>query len=89
MTGFAQFQGTTKGTASQTVAALVRKGHLRRVGDKQDRRVHRLVLTDESIALLRGDPLQQLSNALESLTQEERWALAVSMEKVLRQLIHV
>ena len=89
VTGFAQFQGTTKGTASQTVAALVRKGYLRRVGDKQDRRVHRLVLTDESQALLRGDPLQKLGQALESLTQEERWALAVSMEKVLRQLIHI
>lgn len=58
VTGFAQFQGTTKGTASQTVAALVRKGYLRRVGDKQDRRVHRLVLTDESQVLLRADPLQ-------------------------------
>ena len=89
VTGFAQFQGTTKGTASQTVAAMVRKGYLRRVGDKQDRRVHRLVLTEESQVLLRGDPLQQLGQALESLTQEERWALAVSMEKVLRQLIHI
>ena len=89
VTGFAQFQGTTKGTASQTVAALVRKGYLKRMGDKQDRRVHRLVLTDESQTLLRGDPLQQLSNALESLQQEERWALAVSMEKVLHQLIRI
>ena len=89
VTGFAQFQGTTKGTASQTVAALVRKGYLQRVGDKQDRRVHRLVLTEESQALLRGDPLSALSTALESLSQEDRWALAVSMEKVLRQLIHI
>jgi DNA-binding MarR family transcriptional regulator len=62
---------------------------LRRIGDKQDRRVHRLVLTEEGQGLLRGDPLQQLSRALESLTQEERWSLAVSMEKVLRQLIHL
>lgn len=89
VTGFAQFQGTTKGTASQTVAALVRKGYLRRVGDKQDRRVHRLVITDEGANLLRIDPLQDLSKALESLEQEERWALAVSMEKILRQLIRV
>ena len=87
VTGFAQFQGTTKGTASQTVAALVRKGYLRRVSDKQDRRVHRLMITDEGQNLLRVDPLQELSKALESLEQEERWALAVSMEKVLRQLI--
>ncbi|MEQ9449794.1 MAG: winged helix DNA-binding protein, partial [Rhodospirillaceae bacterium] len=84
-----QFQGTTKGTASQTVAALVRKGYLRRVGDKQDRRVHRLVLTDEGQALLKSDPLQELSAALEVLTQEERWSLAVNMEKVLRQLIRL
>ena len=87
VTGFAQLQGTTKGTASQTVAALVRKGYLRRVSDKQDRRVHRLMITDEGQNLLRVDPLQELSKALESLEQEERWALAVSMEKVLRQLI--
>lgn len=89
VTGFAQFQGTTKGTASQTIAALVRKGYLMRVADKLDRRIHRLVLTDESTALLKGDPLQQLSDALETLRQEERWALAVSIEKVLRQLIHI
>jgi len=87
VTGFAQLQGTTKGTASQTVAALVRKGYLRRVSDKQDRRVHRLMITDEGQNLLRVDPLQELSKALESLEQDERWALAVSMEKVLRQLI--
>ncbi len=89
VTGFSQFQGTTKGTASQTVAAIVRKGFLRRVGDKQDRRVHRLVLTDEGQALLKNDPLQELNHALETLNQEERWALAVSMEKVLRQLMQL
>jgi len=89
VTGFAQFQGTTKGTASQTVAALVRKEFLERVGDKQDRRVHRLVLTDKGQALLKNDPLQELSQALEALNQEERWALAVSMEKVLRQIIRL
>ena len=65
----------------------MRKGYLRRVSDKQHRRVHRLMITDEGQNLLRVDPLQELSNALESLEQEERWALAVSMEKVLRQLI--
>ena len=89
VTGFAQFQGTTKGTASQTVAALVRKGYLRRVGDKQDRRVHRLVITEEGQNLLKVDPLQDLSKALETLSQDERWGLAVSIEKVLRQLIHI
>ena len=63
VTGFANFQGTTKGTASQTVAALVRKGYLNRVADKNDRRVHRLVLTLEGEALVAQDPLQALADA--------------------------
>jgi DNA-binding MarR family transcriptional regulator len=87
VTGFAQFQGTTKGTASQTVAAMVRKGYLRRVADKQDRRVHRLMLTEEGQTLLKSDPLQELSRALEALSDDERWSLAVNMEKVLRELL--
>jgi DNA-binding MarR family transcriptional regulator len=89
VTGFAQFQGTTKGTASQTVAALVRKEFLQRIGDKQDRRVHSLVLTDKGQALLKNDPLQELSQALGVLNQEDRWALALSLEKVLRQIIRL
>lgn len=87
VTGFAQFQGTTKGTASQTIAALVRKGFLRRIADKLDRRVHRLALTEEAHAILKSDPLQELSRALETLDEPNRWQLAESMERVLRHLI--
>ncbi|MEQ8734806.1 MAG: MarR family transcriptional regulator [Rhodospirillaceae bacterium] len=87
VTGFANFQGTTKGTASQTVAAMVRKGFLERVADKNDRRVHRLVLTEEGENLLAQDPLQALASAVDQLEEQERWALAVNMEKVLRQII--
>lgn len=87
MTGFANFQGTTKGTASQTVAALVRKGYLERVADKNDRRVHRLVLTESGTELLDQDPLQALAQAVDRLEEQDRWTLAVNMEKVLREII--
>lgn len=87
VTGFANFQGTTKGTASQTVAAVVRKKYLRRVPHTQDRRVHRLTLTESGEAILSRDPLREITKALERLTPEERGALAVTMEKVLRQVI--
>ncbi len=87
VTGFANFQGTTKGTASQTVAAMVRKGYLERVADKNDRRVHRLVLTEEGENLISQDPLQALAAAVDQLEEQEKWALAVNMEKVLRQII--
>jgi DNA-binding MarR family transcriptional regulator len=87
VTGFANFQGTTKGTASQTVAALVRKGYLKRVADKKDRRVHRLVLTPEGEAMIAQDPLQALADAVEKLEEQDRCALAINMERVLRELI--
>lgn len=87
VTGFANFQGTTKGTASQTVAALVRKGYLERVADKNDRRVHRLVLTESGTELLDQDPLQALAQAVDRLEEQDRWTLAVNMEKVLREII--
>ena len=87
VTGFANFQGTTKGTASQTVAALVRKGYLKRIADKNDRRVHRLVLTPEGETLIAQDPLQALADAVDRLEEKDRWALAVHMERVLRELI--
>ena len=87
VTGFANFQGTTKGTASQTVAALVRKGYLKRMADKKDRRVHRLVLTPEGEAMIAQDPLQALADAVEKLEEQDRGELAINMERVLRELI--
>ena len=87
VTGFANFQGTTKGTASQTVTALVRKGHLEKVADKNDRRVHRLMLTQTGEELLIKDPLQALADAIDKLEEQDRRALSVNMEKVLRDLL--
>jgi hypothetical protein len=60
---------------------------LRRDADKQDRRVHRLVLTKDGLLILKSDPLQELNRALETLSKDERWSLAVNMEKVLRELL--
>ena len=86
VTGFANFQGTTKGTASQTIAALVRKGYLERVADTNDRRIHRVILTSEGEMMLTKDPLDELADIINRLEEQERWALAVSLERVLREL---
>ena len=86
VTGFATFQGTTKGTASETASALVKKKFLVRVTDKQDKRAHRLMLTKEGEALLRSDPLEELAEAVATLPEDERWALADNMEKMLNKL---
>jgi len=89
VTGFANFQGTTKGTASETVSALVKKGLLVRIADKEDKRVHHLMLTQEGQALLKSDPLEELAEAVATVPENERWALAVNMAKVLNKLTRV
>jgi DNA-binding MarR family transcriptional regulator len=63
----AQFLGTTKGTASQTINALEKKGLLTRRADPDDKRVRRMVLTDEGEALLSRDPLNCLDIAVRKL----------------------
>jgi len=66
----AQFLGTTKGTASQTINALEKKGLLTRCADPQDKRVRQIVLTDAGEALLARDPLNCLDLAVRKLAPE-------------------
>lgn len=51
------YLGATKGTVSQTVIALERKGLVRRTPDLRDRRGVKLALTARGRANLRHDPL--------------------------------
>lgn len=64
-TAFAAHHVTTKGTAAQTVAALVRKGLLMRMPMPDDRRRVRLDVTELGLRLMRQDPLNLLVNALD------------------------
>lgn len=63
----AVYLGTTKGTASQTLIALERKGYITRVPDPNDRRVTHLELTDDGGRVLARDPLSTLSRAVRQL----------------------
>src|SRR5271154_6260407 len=54
----AEYLGTTKGTASQTLRSLESKGYLERCKDCNDRRGVSLELTAEGRALLLLDPMQ-------------------------------
>jgi len=66
----AQFLGTTKGTASQTINALEKKGLLTRCADPEDKRVRQIVLTGAGEALLARDPLNCLDLAVEKLAPD-------------------
>ncbi|MHA1570589.1 MAG: MarR family winged helix-turn-helix transcriptional regulator [Alphaproteobacteria bacterium] len=71
----ATFLGTTKGTASQTLIALEKKGCMRRTRDGTDRRVTRLEITQAGEALLARDPLRCVDNAAGNLPVELNSAL--------------
>ena len=78
----AAFLGTTKGTASQTLNALEKKGYLSRVPDPDDRRVRHIELTELGASLLAEDPLNCLDRAIANLPPQ----IVESMSEGLNQL---
>ena len=79
MTAFAAARRTTHGTATQTVAALVRKGYLARHRLPEDKRTVRLDVTAEGRAQLRDDPLNLIVDAIDRIADDERRLLAESL----------
>ncbi len=78
------YLGMTKGTVSQTLNALERKGLIRKKSDPADLRNLRLELTARGAALLGRDPLDGLTTAAGRLTASERRHLSDGLEKTLR-----
>jgi DNA-binding MarR family transcriptional regulator len=86
VSAFALFHGTTRGTASQTVKALVDKGCLRRQAVREDRRSTRLDLTAKAQKVLAVDPFHELVAAVGALSSANCSALVESLEIVLGRL---
>lgn len=77
------YLGMTKGTVSQTLNALERKGLLRKRGDPADRRQLRLELTAKGRRLLAQDPLEAIRQAAAALPAAERKALQAGLQNLL------
>ena len=75
--------GQTKGTVSQTVAALERKGLVERSEDIGDRRLVRLSLTPAGRALLADAPETVADAMTAGLTGDERAALEPLLARML------
>ena len=69
-TALADFLGTTKGTASQTVKALEAKGLVARERVVEDGRAVRLTLTEAGQEILRRDPLHRMDEVAATLAGE-------------------
>lgn len=87
VSAFALYHGTTRGTASQTVKALVEKGYLRRRPVKTDHRTFRLELTAKARKFLAQDPFGDLVSASGALSPERRTTVVEGLQAILGQLV--
>ncbi|MEZ5925167.1 MAG: MarR family transcriptional regulator [Hyphomicrobiaceae bacterium] len=83
----ALYLGATKGTVSQTVIALERRGLIEKTENPTDRRSVRLDLTTAGRELLSEAPIEPLARALQSLTSEQRRGIEHALDLVLRVMV--
>jgi DNA-binding MarR family transcriptional regulator len=84
VTAFARHRGSTMGTASTTISALVRKGYLGRSSGSA--RNSGLYVTDAGHDLLRDDPINDLVRAIDTLDESERATLERALPKLVSQM---
>jgi DNA-binding MarR family transcriptional regulator len=80
---FAEFQATTRGTASQAIKALEAGGYVVRQRSKADKRSVSLQLTSKGKKALARDPFEVLVRAVDSLDANERTEMHHTLHKVL------
>ena len=68
---FASFQATTRGTASQIIKSLERRGLVMRARSDRDRRSVRFDLTAEGRQMMAQDPLRDLVRLIDGLGEAE------------------
>lgn len=81
--GLTAYLGVTKGTVSQTLNALERKGLLAKRSEPADRRQLRLDLTAKGLRLLERDPVDAILRLSGRLPKQARRELARSLETLL------
>jgi DNA-binding MarR family transcriptional regulator len=80
---FAEFQATTRGTASQAIKALEADGYLVRQRSKADGRSVSLRLTNKGKKTLARDPFEVLVRAVDALEAKQRTAMRRALHQVL------
>jgi DNA-binding MarR family transcriptional regulator len=80
---FAEFQATTRGTASQAIKALEAGGYLVRQRSQADGRSVSLRLTSKGKKAIARDPFEVLVRAVGSLDAEEQTAMHDALHHVL------
>jgi DNA-binding MarR family transcriptional regulator len=86
---FASFNATTRGTASQIIKSLMQRGYLDRHQAVDDRRSIRLDLTRSGQAIMRYDPLHNLTEAIDQLEGKLRAALRQALPALAGELAKI
>ena len=85
--GLTAYLGTTKGTVSQTLNALERKGLVGKTEDPADRRQVRIDLTAKGGRLLKRDPVDGVLRSVSALSGREQQTLRHSLETLLTETL--
>lgn len=85
--GLTAYLGMTKGTVSQTLNALERKGLAVKEIDPTDRRQVYIDLTAKGAQLLERDPIESLVKSALRMPGDERRILAESLESLLKETL--
>ncbi|MEM8959621.1 MAG: MarR family transcriptional regulator [Pseudomonadota bacterium] len=83
---FASFQATTRGTASQIIKSLERRGLVAGTRSDRDRRSVCFDLTDEGSAILKRDPLRDLIGVIDGLGARERDRFLATLSRLTSTL---
>ena len=83
---FAEFQATTRGTATQAIKALEADGYLVRQPSNADGRSVSLRLTSRGKKALARDPFEVLVRAVDSLDAKEQTTMRRALHQVLSTL---
>lgn len=78
-----RFLGSTKGTVSQTIKALERKGFISKGPRENEGRSINLSLTPKGSEALKNDPLAEFSKSLDDLSGKNRRRLAKGLGELL------
>lgn len=82
--GVTEFLGATKGTTSQSINVLERKGYLKKRPDKEDgRRVHLLLTLKAERYLAKEFPPEDFAEALGRMTPEDQKKLSSLLNELL------
>ena len=83
---FAEFHGTTRGTASQTIRSLVKQGYLTQSRAAGDGRSRQLDLTEKAKAMRLCDPFEAMVRAAGDLPTEVRRQFGESLTRMLHRV---